>query len=156
MTVKSAEAIPWLFLGFWSFLGVKGQMESISPVWGLPASPLMFLSFPSSYVTIHLPVPQRHVSSGLENDSHRLCLTTALAGKPGHCLAIQPQAEEPALALPLVPHLKTAELTGLHRPIRRCMVPILLWLLLSAEMRTGWTKVTSLGIAAYYSKWMFS
>lgn len=74
----------------------------------------------------HLPVPQRHVSSGLENKSHRRCLTTPLAGKLGHCLAIQLQAEGPALAFPLVPHLKTAELTGLHQPIRRCVVPMLL------------------------------
>lgn len=59
--MESAEAIAWLFLGFWGFLGVKGQMESLSPVCRLPASPPMFPSFPSSYVTTHLPLPPRHV-----------------------------------------------------------------------------------------------
>lgn len=33
-----------------------------------------FPSFPSSYVTIHLPFPKTHSSFGLENEAHRLCL----------------------------------------------------------------------------------
>lgn len=147
--MKSDVAISWLFLGLRGSLRIRrANTAHLRGLWAVCFYPL------------HPPVlplighSLRHVSSGLENEAHRLCLNHSI-GRPAWGTA-PPCHPASGRGASFAKTEQSAELTGPHWQTRLCLVPRLLWLLLSADMRrTGWTKVTYPGITACYSKWMF-